>query len=950
MHRVFADELGGKLMGATAEPLREHPLSPDRSRAIVIAETFERMRSQSGMTVLIDGLAGMGKTFLLRSLVSAASSTDGLRVTFVRADEIEAGEPYSFIERFVASLSIPDWNFVPDEHTTPVALARECVLRLVSQTDAPARLIAIDDAQWIDEESQRVLRYLIPRVTRRGVTLAFGVRTPHLHDSFGDFLLRITTEHPEDLHIRVEPFTRQEVAELTRERLGVGISSHTAQQLLDATDGSFFAIESMLGSLSESELTKLSLGWVEPGAAVATRSDPLLHQYVRLTEAGQRAAEIVCLAGHEVTPKELADAGTLLGEAIDADEAVREHVLAASGFGSSIMPRHALLAQALVDTLSAERARAVHLALAEVTSGYRSLRHTLLGASEWNGQLRERVAEFVHAQSQRGTHTLSAEVLRAALDLAVEIDDRAELIEWLGLVHMRTKTGYLMLDLLPEVEALPYSVLREFIAIVLAAHKVGERLPMERVQRLLMTPAASAEDRVVIGFFAFMVVILTMRSPDREAVPPLIGHAKHLIAQGPATPAELTDRRLDWLVDRDGYLLVLDAYLMVQDQVASRFDLVRDALPELTERVHALPDSAMKVDAAVAVAGAKHAIGDVAGARELAQHGVDLIGRVMEPWAASTARLILADCYVLQGDYGEAVELMNDTEDLSYTSLDVETRSNWAALRVFIAAVMGQPHAEAHIDQARRQKEVSWEGYGPDLFLVAECELGRVRGDHAAILEASADGWAEQLANTRHGYLTYRAHALISTGQCDAAATLIDQLAKWRGVRWHEYWGTVDWLRARLAAALGDAGTAKWHYEAAAAEQSFPLPWSLTLADYGEFLIAEHEPAAAAEVLQRSVLMLENLGAHGYLPRVRALLDSLGHEQAPGASRAHLLDALTAREQQIVDHLVKGRSNNQIAESLVVSVTTVRSHVSNVLRKLNLSSRGEVARHFRERA
>lgn len=921
--------------------------SPARARSAIVAELLPRIYAQPGLTLLVDGAAGTGKTYFLRSLVTAATEEGSTLVSFVRADEIESGEPYSFMERFVASSMIDDWHFVPDEHTQPVTLARECVRRLVVEQGSPRRLIVIDDAQWIDADSQRVLRYLIPRVTRRGVTLAFGVRTPHAGDSFGEFLLRITSENPLDEHIAFHPFTVQNIVAYTLERVGVGISTQTAQHLLEETGGLFFGLETVLSLLTEDEVSQLHFAWDPPVRSASSRTDPLLRRFAELTPTAQRTVEIVCLAGHEMVANDLQAVGVALGESLALREAVDADTLTETGFGSSIMPRHTLFAQAVNSTVSADRAREVYLALASVTTGYRSLRHTLRGSSEWDDDLRDRVAEFVHDATERGMLTNAVDVLRAALDVADTSDARAELLESLAVVHLRGKNGYLMLDLLPEIEALPFSIFHEFLVIVLDAHRVNVSIDRAQAQRLLMTPPSSPDEQAILGFFAFMAVMLTMRSRDRDAVPQLIEHAKSIITQGPHNGAELKDSRLAWMVDREGYLLVLDTYSMVHDQFLVRTEQVREALPALLERLDGLPDSALKVDAAVSLAGAKLAIGDVEGGRRLAQFGCDLLERVSEPWAASTARLILADSLVLQGAYGEAADLMALTEDLAYKALDVETRSIWAALRVFIAAVTGGDRPDAHIEHARRQKDVTWEGYSPDLALIAECELGRVRGDHGAVLDASSGRWAENLANTRHGFLTYRAHALISLGQRDEAVELVDQLASWRGTRWQEYWGTVDWLRARLAEAAGDAQAARWHYEAAIDQQDYPLPYGLTLADYGEFLVGQGDDEVAAEILTRSWSVLDELGAAGYLPRLEALRARFAPDRRSPHNAGHLFAQLTARERQIVDHLIKGRSNSQIAESLVVSVTTVRSHVSNVLRKLRITSRGEVARLYR---
>jgi len=62
--------------------------------------------------------------------------------------------------------------------------------------------------------------------------------------------------------------------------------------------------------------------------------------------------------------------------------------------------------------------------------------------------------------------------------------------------------------------------------------------------------------------------------------------------------------------------------------------------------------------------------------------------------------------------------------------------------------------------------------------------------------------------------------------------------------------------------------------------------------------------------------------------------------QASGNAERH---RLTARETQIVQCLARGASNKVIARELDVSESTVKIHVQNVLKKLNLTSRVQVA-------
>ena len=60
-------------------------------------------------------------------------------------------------------------------------------------------------------------------------------------------------------------------------------------------------------------------------------------------------------------------------------------------------------------------------------------------------------------------------------------------------------------------------------------------------------------------------------------------------------------------------------------------------------------------------------------------------------------------------------------------------------------------------------------------------------------------------------------------------------------------------------------------------------------------------------------------------------------------------ETLTPREQEVALLVGRGLTNRQIAQELVISEHTVHHHVTNILKKLNLTSRQQVASRLPDR-
>jgi DNA-binding NarL/FixJ family response regulator len=92
-----------------------------------------------------------------------------------------------------------------------------------------------------------------------------------------------------------------------------------------------------------------------------------------------------------------------------------------------------------------------------------------------------------------------------------------------------------------------------------------------------------------------------------------------------------------------------------------------------------------------------------------------------------------------------------------------------------------------------------------------------------------------------------------------------------------------------------------------------------------ELIAAVHTIAAGDALLSPSV--------------TRRVIDRMAQQPTPQYADRSAIDDLTRRERDVLDALVRGLSNREIAAALFVEESTVRTHVKRVLMKLNLRDR-----------
>jgi len=89
--------------------------------------------------------------------------------------------------------------------------------------------------------------------------------------------------------------------------------------------------------------------------------------------------------------------------------------------------------------------------------------------------------------------------------------------------------------------------------------------------------------------------------------------------------------------------------------------------------------------------------------------------------------------------------------------------------------------------------------------------------------------------------------------------------------------------------------------------------------------------------LNRQLAML--LKSHAYLDAYSRMA---GDRQSTIIREAKMLDPLTERECEVLQFILSGKSNREIAGSLFISESTVKTHVRNIFSKYDVGSRAEL--------
>jgi DNA-binding NarL/FixJ family response regulator len=137
---------------------------------------------------------------------------------------------------------------------------------------------------------------------------------------------------------------------------------------------------------------------------------------------------------------------------------------------------------------------------------------------------------------------------------------------------------------------------------------------------------------------------------------------------------------------------------------------------------------------------------------------------------------------------------------------------------------------------------------------------------------------------------------------------------------------------------LADADTSSIRVLVIGASDDDEKIFSSLRAGASGFLVRDAEPAELTRAIQAVAAGDGALSPSG----VRRLIDELAAHPDPRRASPELLEELTARELEVMALVAGGLSNDEIAERLVVTPATAKTHVSRVMTKLRAHHRAQV--------
>jgi DNA-binding CsgD family transcriptional regulator len=886
---------------------------------------------EGAAAAVITGAPGIGKTTLWRAAANAQPAGTVLRTTGLQGGQAGLANLADLLDPVTDSLlprlPLPQADalrmalgLAPAAAPVTAALLERATVGALRELAATGVVIAVDDEQWVDQDSLRLLESAAVRLKDAPLRWLVAVRSGHTDRGLAQVL-----DHelgPAAAWVDLAGLDDAALSELVMDRFPGRWSPGVLRRVVTLAAGSPYA----------------ALELARETAAVGGRDGTAVHLPATLADSlrgrlGRLSPEVLAV----VQTAAVAEAPTrALLRAVDGgaadgrvDEALEAGVLDAALPDPVLRFSHPLLREAAEGMLTGPARRRLHRAIgAALSDPDQAAWHLARGADEPDETLAERAEQAARHAGTRGAPARAAELAQAAADLTPDPD---------SLPAWRRRISWL-----ERLEAAG-----EFEHARRLSEKWAMGVPPSLRGRLTIARASLETDiKTACGLFTEAFTELAGRDPARAA--------------------------------QAGTMMCLILGILQR-----RLGEARSRTPAVIAQARAA-ENPVVLRQALAAAGDLAALAGDPGAGDQLREAVRLPGFADMPFPYDAPERILGLWHLWRGELGPARDLLTAAIDVaeqqgSQESADslrahlgeVEWRAgNWDAAARYAAAF------------ARWSRESSYGQEGPLAYAISLVEAGRGNLERARELTAAGVAQAEAQGDWSNAAHCRSLLGLAELSAEDPAAALrwLDPIADMLqdgGIgEPGAFPFTPDLIEAWAATGQLDRAAARlaWLQDAAARLEH---PWARITSGRAEaaLRLAQRDPAAAVSAvaaiipearergltfeLGRCLLLLgtaqrkarRRRDAAATLDEAAAVFDSLGARrwqalaQAQRARLAPGLDnTLTPTERRIADLVAAGQTNPEIAATLYISVKTVEANLTRIYRKLGLRSRIDLAR------
>ena len=940
------------------EPLHEREAEVARLQA-VLADTPRG----KGQILLIEGLAGIGKTRLLQEAGAIASSR-GFAVLAARGGELERDFGFGIVRQLLepvlaragprereellsgaAGLAEPVFSDT-GEATAAIGDPVNAVLHglywlIANLSERVPVLLAIDDYHWADGPSQRFLIYLARRLEGLAVAVALTMRTgdPPTEPE----LLRAISLEARPPVLRPDALSEGTVDAIVRERLGAGADARLCRACHAATAGNPFLLIELLRELAADSRP---LDEIDPATVKRLASQriaaAILLRVGRLQPAAAGLCRAVAVLGESAMPDVAAElAGLERSAAITiADSLVEAAVFQA---GRPLRFLHPIVRAAIYGEIpsglrSEMHGRAARLIEARNAAPESVAMHLLATDPAEDqpaiGVLRRAAA----AALSRGAPETASRYLRRAVAEPAASEHRAELRLELGAAATRAgepggvalmREAFELAERQPERAA---AGLQLATALLLPGVEIEPAISvLERSLRGLDNPELAGRIEALLLLAGLTTPSARRLMSDRMAaarsrVSGLAGERARvlrslvavdiLISDGDAAQAAtLAEQALaGGALIRDEVMTDMpfaSPSLFVLHQ-AGRLDAARRAADSALAESRDRGSPIVLARASAFRAFVRLRAGDLGGAEADARACLELAvepGRgIPHPLAAST----LASVLIERGDLRGAHDALGQLDAAAYNSEATPIQAI-RETRAMLSLAEGKPDAALEELQACARWEEEWRAAAGVVPVAWRSLSALARSAQGASAEARDLAAREVELARRFGSPLALGVALRTCGALANDANGIESLEE--SVR-----------------VLAGSGARLEHARA--------------LVDLGALLRRSGERSAALERLLEGMDLAQRCGATELVRFARDELRLAGARPRRIATTG--LNALTPAERRVAELAADGMHNKEIAQALFVTLRTVEMHLSNAYRKLGIASREHLPRALKD--